>query len=224
MEDSVSSFFGTIKNQNQLFLGITGGIGSGKSTVAECIRKAGFPVLSSDGIAKTIMATNADVLSDIVAHFGVAVLAADGSLNRTELANRVFGASPEHEQNLRVLNALVHPYVIQELHQQAKALFDAGERCVFNESALLFETRLEECYDYVIVVDAPETIRVQRVAASRGLTEEEVRRRIAAQMPAAEKVRYADFVVNNAGSEAELEKAVQFLLAIVPTLKAQSLE
>lgn len=223
MADSVASLFRTIKSKNQLLVGITGGIGSGKSTVAEHVRNAGFHVLSSDDIAKTIIATNAEVQNDIVKHFGEEILA-NGSLNRKALADKVFGPLPEHEKNLRTLNAIVHPYVVQEVYEQAKKLFVAGEHCVFNESALLFESGLEECYDYVIVVDAPEDVRVQRVVASRGLTEEEVRRRIAAQMPAAEKVRYADFVVNNAGSEEEMKKAVQLLLLIVPTLQAQSLE
>lgn len=224
MADDVVSLFRGIKSKKQLLVGITGGIGSGKSSVAEYIRKAGFHVLSSDDIAKTIVATNADVLNDIVDCFGEGVLTADGSLNRKALADKVFGSSPEHEKSLQTLNALVHPYVVQEVYEQAKKLFEAGEQCVFNESALLFEAGLEECYDYIIVVDAPEDVRVQRVVASRGLTAEDVRRRIAAQMSAAEKVRYADFVVNNAGSEEEMKKAVQFLLVIVPTLQAQSLE
>lgn len=221
MADNIYELFRSVKqSDNQIFVGITGGIGSGKSAVAELIREAGYTVLSSDEIARDITNSSPDVVHDIVAEFGEQVLDGD-KLDRKALAQVVFGATPEHERALRTLNALVHPYVVQELHNRLQQLFAAGETCVFNETALLFEAGLEDCYDYIVVVDAPEDVRVQRVVASRDLTEEEVRRRIAVQMPASEKVSAADFVVNNSGSTAELKKAVNFVLAVVPSLPAR---
>ena len=222
MADDIRSLFGSVKqSDDQIFVGLTGGIGSGKSTVAQLLREAGYTVFSSDDIAREITETNSDVLREIVAEFGPSVLSDEERLDRKALAAVVFGPTPEHEQALRKLNSIVHPYVVQELHSRLQERFAAGERCVFNESALLFEAGLEDCYDYIIVVDAPEELRVQRVAASRGITEEEVRRRIAMQMPAQEKVQAADFVVNNAGTEEDLKKAVRFVLADVPGLKAR---
>lgn len=224
MNDDIFSLFHSMKRDDQILVGITGGIGSGKSTVAVLVREAGYTVFSSDDIARDIVASGPDVQQDIINRFGPDVQAPDGSIDRKALAARVFGPTPEHESALRALNAIVHPYVVQELYERAKERFEAGERCVFNESALLFEAGLEDCYDYIVVVDAPEEVRVRRVAEARGLTEEEVRRRIAMQMPAAEKVKAADFVVNNAGSEEDLRKAVRFILAVVPTLQAQKPE
>jgi dephospho-CoA kinase len=222
--ENIFSLFHSMKRADQILVGITGGIGSGKTTVSKLVQEAGYTVFSSDEIAREIVAGNADVKNDIIEEFGESVQASDGTINSKALAAKVFGTTPQHEVALQKLNAIVHPYVVQELYERAKEKFAAGEKCVFNESALLFEAGLEDCYDYIIVVDAPEDVRVRRVAASRDLTEEEVRRRITMQMSAAEKVKGADFVVSNAGSDEELRKAVRFILAIVPTLKAQSLE
>ncbi len=214
------SLFRSIKQSNsQIFVGLTGGIGSGKSTVAELLREAGYTVLSSDAIAREITDTSSDIREELAREFGSEIVS-DGALDRKTLSAIVFGPTPEHEQALRKLNAIVHPYVVQELHDRLKERYTAGENCVFNETALLFEAGLEDCYDYIVVVDAPEEQRVQRVAASRDITEEEVRRRIAMQMPASEKVQAADFVVNNSGTAEDLKKAVRFILAVVPALKA----
>lgn len=222
--ENIFSLFHEMKRNDQILVGITGGIGSGKTTVSALVQEAGYTVFSSDIIAKEIVATNTEVQDEIVAQFGEDIRASDSAIDSKALAAKVFGTTPQHEAALQKLNAIVHPYVVQELYERAKEKFDAGEKCVFNESALLFEAGLEDCYDYIIVVDAPEDVRVHRVATFRDLTEEEVRRRIAMQMSAAEKVKAADFVVNNAGSEDDLRKAVRFILAVVPTLKAQSLE
>lgn len=223
-DNNISSLFRSMKRADQILVGITGGIGSGKSTVSTLVHDAGYTVFSSDVIAKEIVATNPEVQAEIVEQFGLEVQAPDGSIDSKALAAKVFGTTPHHESALQALNAIVHPYVVQELYERAKERFEAGEKCVFNESALLFEAGLEDCYDYIVVVDAPEDVRIRRVTNSRGLTDDDVRRRIAMQMPAAEKVKAADFVVNNAGSEDDLRKAVRFILAVVPTLKAQSLE
>lgn len=223
MNDSLAEHFRAIKTGNQILVGITGGIGSGKSAVAVLIAKAGFPVLSSDEISKELMESRPEIQAKIVRELGNGLLAPDGKIDKKLLAAKVFGNLPEHHNALVKLNAIVHPFVVEELLKQVEKLFAEGKRCVFNESALLFEAGVEDCYDYIVVVDAPEQTRIERVVKNRHLSESEVRSRIAAQISAEEKKQAADFVVDNSGTPAQLESAVRFLMAFLPSLSPQNL-
>lgn len=218
MAEDLHELFSGIKSGDQLLIGITGGIASGKTQVADTIRKSGFTVYSSDAIAKEIVGGNQRVRQEISAEFGPEITDAAGELQPTLLAARVFGPQPEQLEALKTLNAIVHPYVIEELYRRASEAFAGGAQCVFNESALLFETGLNDVYDYVIVVDAPESVRIQRMQQYRGMTEEEARRRMAPQMDPETKRRLADFVLANDGSAEQLETAVKKLLDIIPHL------
>jgi dephospho-CoA kinase len=183
---------------DQVFIGLTGGIGSGKSTVAEIIREAGHPVLSADDIGRDITHTNEAVKASIRTTFGDDVYLPDGRLDRLKMSALVFGETAEHENNRTLLNGIVHPAVWKTVADEAAKHFRAGHRFVFNESALLFETGADTFYDRIIVVDAPEEVRVKRLAEGRNIPEDEARKRILAQIPSEEKRKKANFVIDNA--------------------------
>jgi dephospho-CoA kinase len=208
----MNEIFANIKiSPDQLFIGLTGGIGSGKSTIAAFIREAGHPVLSADEIGRDLTNTHPHVKAAINEAFGEMYLP-DASLDRVKMASLVFGDSPEHAQNLARINSIVHPFVWQDVARQAREHFQAGKRLVFNESALLFETGADRFYDAVLVVDADEDVRVRRLAEGRSIAEDEARRRIHAQMPAEEKKRRADYVLTNNGSQADAKAGTLLLL------------
>lgn len=191
---------------DQVFIGLTGGIGSGKSTVAAIIREAGYPVLSADDIGRDITHTSEAVKARIRETFGD-VYAADGTLNRVKMAALIFGDTPDHERNRTLMNSIVHPAVWETVAKQAALYFSEGHRLVFNESALLFETGADRFYDKVIVVDAPEEVRVKRLSEGRNIPEDEARRRILAQIPAEEKKRRANIVIDNSTTQEAVRSA-----------------
>jgi dephospho-CoA kinase len=203
--------FQRFKGAHQRLIGITGGIGSGKTTVAAMIRSAGYIVMSSDDIARELMASSAAIHRSITQAFPH-VTAADGTIDRPALARTVFGDSDEQTAALTQLNAIVHPFVFQELARRVGEYFKAGERFVFNETALLFETGLHRCYDLALVVDAPENIRVERLTEHRGLDADDAKRRISVQMPDHEKRSAADYVIENHGSFDDLLIEVRTML------------
>jgi dephospho-CoA kinase len=208
-------FFRTIeRTTTQAFIGLTGGIGSGKSAVAELLREFGCAVLSADDIGRDITHTDMDVKASIRAVFGEVYLP-DGSLDRANMAKFVFGDTPEQKANLARLNAIVHPAVWRMVAERARAFFVQGERFVFNETALLFETGADVWYDAIVVVDAPEVLRIKRLADGRGIPSDEAQRRITAQMPAAEKKMRADYVIRNDGSREKLRQETATFLAML---------
>ncbi len=198
-------------------IGLTGGIGTGKTTVAHLLRERGWTVLSSDETARDIMNTDPDVRKAIAELLGSDVLT-DNGLDRQRIAELVFGATPEHKKRLDALDAIVHPRVLQRHMDLLERLEADGLELAAVESALLYEVGLEDGFDYVIVVDAPEDVRVQRVMARSGLTEAQVRQRMADQLPMAEKRMLADFVIDNSGSLDDLATAVNKLAAIIEIL------
>ncbi len=199
--------FQNIKTDStQAFIGITGGIGSGKSAVAEIIRAHGYTVLSADDIGRELTNTDEAVKASINAEFGE-MYHSDGTLNRIKMADLVFGNSLAHAEALARLNAIVHPAVWKAVAERVQSCFAKGETFVFNETALLFETGADAVYDAVIVVDAKEETRIQRLAEGRNISPEEARKRISAQMSAEEKKARADFVINNDGSRKDSEQA-----------------
>jgi dephospho-CoA kinase len=203
--------FRRFKGAQQVLIGLTGGIGSGKSTVARLIQQAGHTVMSSDDIARDLMATNTALHDQIFAAFPH-TRGANGGIDRTQLALTIFGDTPEHARALAHVNALVHPLVYQELAKRIGACFQRGERWVFNETALLFETGMVRCYDVSLVVDADEELRVQRLVEQRGVERSDAQRRIQSQMPTAEKRSRADYVLWNNGSAEDLAREVATFL------------
>lgn len=179
--------------------GLTGGIGSGKSTVAERLRTRGVPIVDADELARSVVRAGSPALTEIVQHFGPGVLQADGELDRAVLAARVFSA-PEQRA---LLEAITHPRIRAAAQQRFAELAAAGEPLAGYDVPLLYERGLERELGLVIVVDAPEALRVTRAAARDQVDSERVRARIAAQLPLSEKVARADLVIDNSGSLTE---------------------
>ncbi len=189
--------------------GLTGGIGSGKSTVARHFRSRGLPVIDADELAREAVAKGSAGLSEIVAAFGPEILQADGSLDRAALAQRVFGAPAE----LARLEAITHPRVRALAKARLDALEKQGEPLACYEVPLLYEVGLEREYKPVVVVSVPESVQLERAVARDASSAERIQRRIAAQLPLGEKVRRADFVIDNTGSVEQTLRAADQVLA-----------
>jgi dephospho-CoA kinase len=198
-------------------VGITGGIGTGKSSVSKLLQERGWVVYSSDVTAKEIMASDAEVRAELANAFGEHVLTPEG-VNAPLLSSLVFGPLQEHENNLDTLNAIVHPKVL-DIHMRAIEEEAAkGTKIVAIESALIYEIDLEDGFDYVVVVDAPSEMCIDRVTHRSGLTRDEVQRRIDKQMPMEQKRGLADFVIDNSKTPEDLTKATATIAMIIEAM------
>jgi dephospho-CoA kinase len=186
--------------------GLTGNIGSGKSTVGRMLAARGIPVVDADQVAREVVEPGRPALREIALRFPDA-LRPDGSLDRKALAARVFG-DPQERQ---ALNAIVHPRIAEEVATRMADLAASGETVAVYEAALIVENGLQRGMDGLIVVTAPAEAQIDRLRRRDGMSEEEARARIAAQLPAGEKARQATVVIENAGSEAELAAMVDEL-------------
>ncbi|MBV6699516.1 dephospho-CoA kinase [Kitasatospora aureofaciens] len=176
-----------------LKIGLTGGIGAGKSEVSRLFAAHGAVIVDSDVISREVVAPGTAGLAAVAAEFGPQVLRPDGSLDRPALGAIVF-ADPDR---LRALNAIVHPLVrARSAELEASAAPDA---VVVHDVPLLAENGLAPLYDLVVVVDATDEVRVDRLVELRGMTEEEARARMAAQATRAERLAIADIVIDNSG-------------------------
>lgn len=191
--------------------GLTGGIASGKSAVARHIRARGIPVIDADQLARDAVAPGTPGLAAVVKEFGASVLAADGSLDRKRLAELAFA----DDQRRKALNAIVHPIVTTLTFKRAAELRDEGAAIACYEAALIVENGVADAFRPLVVVAAPEEVQIARARARDAATEADVRARIRAQMPLAEKVKVADFVIENAGSLAELERRADEVLEAI---------
>jgi dephospho-CoA kinase len=189
--------------------GLTGGIGSGKSTVAELLEEYGVPVVSADELSRVVVAPGSEGLRMVVEKFGTEILGEDGGLDRRRMASMVF-RDPERR---RELEAILHPRIRDRFEQVLDALEKAGHEVAVYEVPLLFERNLQGEMKAVILVTAPMSVRVARVRARDDVTETEVRARIAAQMDEDAKRRRADYIIENNGSLDELRREVEFLMA-----------
>jgi dephospho-CoA kinase len=189
-------------------IGLTGGIGSGKSAVTDRLLEKGCAVIDADELAREAVAVGSEGLAAVVARFGEDVLLADGSLDRKGLAARVFS----DEDARLALNALLHGRIDRELRARLARYREAGEAVVFLSVPLLIETGMQAGTDEVWLVDADEEERVRRVVRRDGMRPHEARLRIAAQMPASEKLKYASEVLDNSGTPDDLRRKVDALL------------
>jgi dephospho-CoA kinase len=188
-----------------LKVGLTGNIASGKSSVARVWRELGATVIEADELARRAVEPGTPALARIADRWGARLLAPDGSLDRAALRAIVF----QDEAERRALEAIVHPAVAalrEEEHQLARA---RGDRVVVSDVPLLFEVGMEGDFDRIVLVDAPEPVRRERLIRDRGLAPDEADRMIAAQMPAARKRSRADLVIENDGTLEELRAAAE---------------
>jgi dephospho-CoA kinase len=182
--------------------GLTGGIGSGKSQVARRLLARGLPVVNADDLARAVVVPESEGLARIVDYFGPSVLRPTGELDRPRLAAIVFSDTEAR----RTLDSIVHPLVRKLATERFAELAERGEQLACYEVPLLYEVGLERTFTPVVVVDAPDALRRPRLAARDSLNEAALDARIAAQMPLSEKVKRADYVIENDGSLAELDE------------------
>ena len=179
---------------------LTGGIGSGKSTVARVFARQGAVIVDADRIAREIVAPGQPALAEIVDRFGSGVIGEDGSLDRPALAAIVFSDKPA----LAALNAITHPRIAA----RSAELIDAAppDSVVVYDMPLLVEQRLADGWDAIVVVEAPLDLRVERLMRDRGMTESDARARIASQADDEQRRAVADHLIRNDGTVTDLER------------------
>ncbi len=193
-----------------MVIGVTGGIGSGKTAVCKLLEQHGASVFYSDEEARQLMQSDARVREELETAFGPETWLEDDSLNRKFLASVIFSSK---EQRLR-MNTIVHPAVREAFNSFRLNHERDGARLIVKEAALLFESGIQEL-DVIVVVDAPIDLRVQRVIDRDDVTAEQVHARIRGQMPATDMRKRADIIVDNSGSEDDLPAEVENLLAVL---------
>lgn len=188
-----------------LKIGLTGGIGSGKSTVAHMLQDKGFPIIDADAIARHIVEPGQPALLELVDAFGPAILIGE-KLNRAKLAEIAFAT----ESATGVLNSITHPRIREETHRQFASAEASGEKAVIYDMPLLVDLGLHKDMDLTVVVTVDVDTRVQRLI-HRGLTEADARRRIAAQISDEARNAAADVLIDNNGTLEDLARQVDGL-------------
>ncbi len=197
-----------------LKLGLTGGIASGKSVVGEMFLKLGAHLLQADAIAHWLMQPGHAVYEEVVRRFGREILNPDGTINRPRLAEAAFGVPPRVQE----LNEIVHPAVVAHENEWMEEIGQRDPNAIaIVEAALILEAGVASRFDCLIVVTCHPEQRILRYARRLGISEDaaraEVTRRMAAQIPDAEKIKAADFVIDNSGSLESTEQQVQRVFA-----------
>lgn len=182
-------------------IGLTGNIASGKSSVADLFAERGATIIDADVLAREAVMKGSPALEAIVERWGKGILDADGNLDRAALRHRVF----QDQSDLDALNAIVHPEVQRRRSQEVSAARARGDKVIVCVIPLLFERHLADDFDTIVLVDAPRSIRLDRIVRDRGIDEAEAMKMIASQMPADLKRARADYVIENAGTREDLE-------------------
>lgn len=189
-----------------LVVGLTGGIGSGKSEVTRRLAALGAIVIDADAIAREVVEPGSDGLAAVVAEFGPEVLTADGALDRDKVAQLVF-ADPDNRTRL---NAIVHPLIGTRMIERTAAAGEADPHAVVvNDVPLLVEGGLSDRYDVVVVVDTDPATQLRRLVEQRGMTEADARSRMSVQATREQRLAVADIVVTNDGDLAALQARVE---------------
>ncbi len=188
-----------------LVIGLTGGIATGKSTVAAMFERRNCAVIDADRIAREVVEPGSFGLESLCLQFGRGILDGEGRLDRAGLGKRVFG----DPALLARLNEILHPLILTRIGEALEAFRQAGEEMVLLDAPLLFETGFHGRVDAVVVVYAAEEVQRRRLMERDGLTPEEAGQRIASQMPLEDKVRQADFVIDNGSTPAAAEEQVK---------------
>lgn len=184
-----------------LKVGLTGGMGSGKSTVARRFAELGAVIIDADQIARDVVEPGEPALTELAEAFGEDILLDDGSLNRGELAKRAFVSAEKTE----LLNSITHLRIEQRTEEQLNA---AGDAIIVFDSPLLIEMGQSEAQDLVVVVHTPVEVRLDRLVESRGVDREDAKQRIAKQISDDKRLQFADVVLENSGTEEDLVRQV----------------
>jgi dephospho-CoA kinase len=195
-----------------IVVGLTGGIGSGKSTVAQLLARRGAVVVDADAIVHQLQQAGAPLLDELAERFGPDIITAEGALDRAKLAELAF----DDDDAVEDLNAIVHPAVRDEIARRVAANADTDNVVVLDIP--LIRERGAYPMAALVVVDVPTEVAVERVVAERALTEDQVRSRMAAQLSRERRVELADRVIDNSGDRDALERQVDDVWAWMHTL------
>ena len=198
-----------------MIIGLTGGIGTGKSTVSRKLREKGYPVIDLDVISREVI-EYPEVIDELVRNFGIEILESQNnisgkkSISRNKLRQTVF----KEEKKVSVLNSIMHPPIVEEMRRQVEK-FKKNYKTVFVEVQLLFEAKLEKEFDLTVLVYADKKTQLERVLKRDGRKEEEVQQIINAQMDMTEKRRLSNYIIENNGDsemlDLEIEKFIKKL-------------
>ncbi|WP_245527109.1 dephospho-CoA kinase [Brevibacterium mcbrellneri] len=177
-----------------MLIGLTGGIGAGKSTVAQLFEERGVPIVDADAIARDVVKPGEPALAELVEHFGESILGADGELNRGKLAEVAFADAESHE----ALNAIMHPAISAETSKRIDVL-RGDHPVIVHDVPLLVEAGLAGNYDLTVLVDTPAEVRLQRLTELRGMDPEDAKKRIAAQATDEQRRAVCDVALDNSG-------------------------
>lgn len=195
-------------------IGLTGGIGSGKSTVSAMIKEAGFPIIDADIIAKSVLEKYPEILEKVKIDFGVGFFDWRGQFRRKEFGNHIFRFP---KQRIK-FEAIILPYIIREIEEELQALEKKGEKRVIVDAPTLIENDLHKEMDYVILVWVDSNTQLQRVRSRDALSREDAINRINAQMPLERKKDFANIIIENNDTllktKVQVESLVEFLKAI----------
>ena len=191
------------KKKKAFLLGITGGIGSGQSTIANFLRDKKVYIIDADQKGRDVLVQYPDILPQLRLAFGNKIFNPNGDLNRRKLARLAFSSN----QMLEKLNRIIHPRMIELIISDFEEARNSGKYLFVGiDVALLYEIQMEQLFDKIICIDAPLKDRVQRVQKRNDLTREEILERISNQLPLEDKVSWSDFVIVNDGDLAQLKE------------------
>jgi dephospho-CoA kinase len=203
-----------------LKVGITGGIGSGKSTVTNMIRNRCFPIVDADIVAKEVFILYPEVLSQIKEEYGYEFFSENGKLMRKEFGNYIF----KSENRRKKLENIMMPFILSEIHQRIKKLEENNCKLCFLDAPTLIENNLHTAMDQTILVWVSREVQIQRVMSRDTLKIDQVMDRIRAQMPIDEKKKFADFIIDNEGSLENTKLQLDFIITQLERLNVKSYE
>jgi len=188
-----------------LRIGLTGGIGTGKSAASKILKESGAFIFDADKEAKRILLSNEIIKSELISEFGTDIMTVDGNVDNNKLARVAF----QDQEHQLILNTIVHPYVFKEIDKNFDKKLDDGKHDIFVvDAALIYESGADTHMDYVIVITALIKTRMERALARQTLSREEILKRMDLQWSEEDKASLADFVIHNDGSEEELRKNI----------------
>ncbi|HMQ79562.1 MAG TPA: dephospho-CoA kinase [Ignavibacteria bacterium] len=200
-----------LRKSGKLKIGITGGIGSGKSLACKYFEELGYKVIYADRVAKELYSTNRLLIKKLVAEFGKGILDENGNLSRTNARRIIFS----DKRNIKRVNSIVHPFVFREMDKMVSKLKD---KVVLFEAAIMFESGSYKRMDYVVLIYANKETRIKRIIKRDGVKRRDVLKLMKLQLDEREKAKRADFAIKNNSSALALEKNVKAFSKILKTL------
>lgn len=197
--------------KSRLKVGITGGIGSGKSLACRYLEELGYKVIYADKIAKELYASNKALLKKLAAEFGKSILSSDGTLNRINARKAIFS----NKKNIKRVNSIVHPFVFREMDRIVAGIKD---RIIFFEAAIMFESGSYKRMNYVVLIYADKETRIKRIINRDGVKRRDVLKLMKLQLDEREKLKRADFVIKNNSTAAELKKKIKAFNRLIKLL------